>query len=284
MTAANTGYALAPNGNPGKALGRLPAKSDTRALMFSRFAIEPKVLPVKTDFWPRRAAFPIRSFGNRTYGCCTRAKQAIAAMRMERLETRRTPVITDEEVIRVYVDMSNRLYGGGDNGAYETDALSEWRKPDLTFRDTKGRPLTIDAYLRINAADHQELRSSLVTAAAHGIEFCINLPLAFQTMDPPQDWDVPEGQPLIGQWLPGSWGGHSMHGRDYDEIGIWSPGTWEQPDQRITWRAVAAYVDEAHFVIDSFDYWRTQKPGAKKLLDFAGIKKAVNAISSQKIA
>lgn len=265
-------------------LGRLPSKSDTRALMFSRFASEPKVLPPRTHFWPKRAAFPIRSFGNLRMGCCTRAKQAVAAMRMERLETRRTPEISDDEVIRVYREMSNRLYGGGDNGAYETDALSEWRKPELTFKDTKGRALTIDAFLRLNAADHTEIKSALVTAAAHGIEFCINLPLAFQRLDPPADWDIPDGQPLIGEWMPGSWGGHSMHGRDYDEIGLWFNHTWELPDQRITWRAMAAYVDEAHFVVDSYDYWRTQKPLAKKLLDLAGIRNAVNAVSSRKIA
>lgn len=267
-----------------KQLGRLPTKSDTRALMFARFAVEPKVLPKRTHFWPRRASFPIRSFGNRQMGCCTRAKQAIAAMRMERLETRRTPEISDEEVIRVYQDMSNRLYGGGDNGAYETDALSEWRRPELTFKDSKGRALTIDAFLRLNPADHTEVKAALATAKAHGIEICLNLPSAFRDIDPPADWDIPEGEPLIGDWLPGSWGGHSMHARDYDEVGIWLNHTWDIVDQRITWRAAAAYLDEAHFVIDSFDFWRTKKPEAKRLIDFAGIKKAVNHVSSQKIA
>lgn len=268
----------------GPKLGRLPAKSDPRALMFARFAVEPKVLPKATNFWPKRSAFPIRSFGNRRYGCCTRAKQAIAAMRMERLETRRTPQITDEEVIRVYTEMSDRLYGGGDNGAYETDALSEWRRPELTFKDTKGRPLTIDAFLRINAADHQELKSALATAKAHGIEICLNLPRAFETILPPLPWDIPDGQPLIGSWQAGTWGGHSMHARDYDKFGMWLNHTWDIPDQRISWKALAAYCDEAHFVIDSFNFWRAKKAAAAKLIDFAGIKKAVNKLSSQKIA
>lgn len=275
---------LRPSADDGPKLGRLPSKSDTRALMFSRFAVEPKRLPARTNFWPRRSPFPLRSFGNLDMGCCTRAKQAVAAMRMERLETRRTPAITDAEVIRVYRSMSDRLYGGGDNGAYETDALSEWRKPDLTFQDSKGRPLTIDAFLRLNAADHIELKSALVVAGPKGFPFCINLPNAFRAIQPPADWDIPAGQSLVGEWLPGSWGGHSMWAFDYDEAGLWTDHTWERPPQRITWRAAATYVDEAHSVIDSWNYWKAKKPEAKKALDFAGIRKAVNKVSSRKIA
>lgn len=276
----------------GKALGRLPRKSDPRALMFARFAEPRRVLPPYTKFWPRRTAFPLRSFGNRGHGDCTFASQATAQMRHERLEVRRTPIITDEEVIRVYYNLTLREYGVGDGtpnnpagdvGAYETDALNNWRRPDLTFRDSKLRPLTIDAYLRINAGDIEEIKNALVTAAAHGLKFCINLPAAFQAIDPPNDWDIPAGQPLLGDWQAGSWGGHSMYARDYDEIGMWFCHTWDMPDQRITWRAVAAYVDEVHLVVDSLDLWR-KKPGIKRELDLPGIRAAVNRVSAQKVA
>jgi hypothetical protein len=74
-----------------------------------------------------------------------------------------------------------------------------------------------------------------------------------------------------------------MTARDYDEVGIWLIHTWGLPDQLITWRAAAAYLEEAHLVIDSFDYWRTKKPTAIKVLDLAGIRTAVNKASSQKI-
>jgi len=275
----------------GKALGRLPTKSDTRALMFSRFAQPRKTLPPRTNFWPRRKGFPLRSFGNREHGCCTIASQGLMQMRNERLEARRTPSIADEEILRVYYAMTLREYGVGDGtptnpagdvGAYETDALNNMRRPDRTFRDTKGRPLTIDAYVRLNAGDHEEIRNGLVTAAAHGLKFCINLPRAFQDIEPPSDWDIPAGQPMVGDWLPGSWGGHSMYMRDYDEVGIYYPHTWDMPDQRITWRAVAAYVDEVHLVVDSVDSWR-QKPGIKNAIDLPGLRAAVNKVSSQRI-
>lgn len=245
---------------------------------------EPRVVPVRTKFWTRRAPFPIRSFGNTLMGNCTRAKQAIAAMRMERIEVRQTPKIDDSEPIRVYREMSDRLYGGGDNGAYETDALSEWRKPEYTFKDTKGRALTIDAYLRINPFDHLELKASMFAAGAHGLPVCLNLPLAWQFAEPPEDWDIPSDWRTKSAYLPGSWGGHSMWAFEYDEIGVWIDHTWELPPQRITWPAAAIYLDEAHLVIDSMDYWRTKKPEAAKYLDLPGIRSAVNKVSSRKIA
>jgi hypothetical protein len=268
---------------PGR-LGRLPVRSDTRALLFDDFITAPATLPKATNFWRRRSGFPLRTFGNDKYGDCTRAKQAVAHMRIERLETRRTPEITDDEVVRVYVDMSNRLYGGGDNGAFETDALSEWRNPDLTFRDTKGRPLTIDAFLRLNPFNHDQLRAALVVAGPKGFPFCINLPYAFQSILPPADWDIPSdpGFQPIGAWMPGSWGGHSMWAFDYDEVGLWYDHTWALKPQRITWRAAAIYIDEAHSVIDSIDTWRKQRSLPSKTLK--AIAGAVNDVSVIKVA
>jgi hypothetical protein len=269
-----------------KQLGRLPSKADPRALFLNRFSALDVTPPAKTNFWPRRKAFPLRSFGNLTYGDCTRAKQAIAAMRMERIEQYRTIKIDDTEIIRVYREMSDRLYGGGDNGAYETDALDCWRRKEYTFRDmgtanSPPRDLTIDAYLRINPYDHDELRRAMATAGAHGLAVCVNLPWAFSSIDPPSDWDIPTGS-LIGEWLPGSWGGHSLWARDYDEVGIWLVHTWEIPDQRITWRAAAAYLDEAHLVVDSWNWWKNTKD--PRLMDLDALRAAVNRVSSVKIA
>lgn len=275
-----------------KALGRLPRKSDPRALQYSRFAQPRRDLPLATNFWPKRTAFPLRSFGNRRHGCCTIASQGLMQMRNERLEVRRTPSIADEEILRVYYAMTLREYGvgngtpsdpSGDVGAYETDALDNMRRRDLTFRDTKGRELTIDAYVRVNAGDIEEIKNALVTAAQHGIKFCISLPNAFQNIEPPNDWAIPEGQLLLGDWQAGTWGGHSMYGRDYDEVGMWFTHSWDMPDQRITWKAVAAYVDEVHVTVDSLDAWR-KLPGIKKEFDLPGLRAAVNKVSSQKIA
>lgn len=269
---------------PDVRLGKLPAKSSMKALFLSDFAQvidKAVVLPKETNFWARRSSFPVRTFGNTKYGSCTRSKQAVAAMRMERLETRQTPEITDEEVIRVYVDMSRRLYGGGDNGAYEIDALSEWRKPDLTFRDTKGRPLTIDAFLKVNHSDINAVKEAIHLSGAHGLAVCLNLPLAWSKVHPPNPWDLPEGQPMIGEYMPGSWGGHSMFSSDYDERGLYVEHTWGMPRQLVTWRAAAAYMDESFMFIDSLNSWRKRHRLPLKVSE--AIKEAVNSVSSQKI-
>ena len=270
--------------HPTGRLGRLPRISRPKALLLGNF-IHPTGTPPKVvRYWSSRADFPLLTYGNTQYGDCTIASQAQAALRHERIEQRRTTSIPETEPVRVYTALSDRLYGGGDNGAYEVDALNNWRDPDLTFRDYKGRALTIDAYVRINVADLDELRWAISMAGAHGIKACLNLPWAFASLTPPNDWAIPAGQPLTGDWMPGSWGGHSMFWRDYDEVGPYVVHTWGFPDQRITWEAVTAYCDEAHLVVDSFDYWRTKKPEAAKGLDFQKLRREVNRVSRVKIA
>lgn len=271
---------------PDHRLGRLPAKASRKALMFTDF-VDFLNFPEKTQFWQTKKAFPLRSFGNLQYGSCTRSKQAVAIMRMERLEQRRTVEITDEEVIRVYTDMSNRLYGGGDNGAYEDDALSEWRNPELTIRDVNGRPYTIQAFMRLNPFNHRELKAAIALSGAHGIPVCLNLPAAWANVDPPADWDIPEGQAPIGNYLPGSWGGHSMWCFEYDEVGLWLDHTWMLPRQRVTWRAAAIYLDEAHVVIDDVNFWRKRQQAAGEMtggtIDMKKLIAAVNDVSRIKI-
>ena len=261
----------------GQRLGRLPLKTTRKALQFADFFRFVR-FPERIAYWTRATPLPRRTFGNDSTGNCTRAKQAYAAIRMERIEQKRTIQITDAEVVRVYTDMSNRLYGGGDNGAYEDDALNEWRNPETTIRDTKGHPLTIDAYLRINALNHQEVHAGLALSGAKGLAVCFNLPVVAQRME---HWDVPEGQPLIGPWQPGSWGGHSCWLLcDYDDAGGWLDDTWAHGPRKVSWRFMAAYMDEAHLVIDSVDAWRAQSDDPKVLAALGDVVDEVNAISS----
>jgi hypothetical protein len=293
------------DGVEGKGLGKRPAINDARTLRFSRFAQVDKI-PKRYNPWGKRAPFQPRTFGNRFHGCCVRASQALHALRLERIETRATPKITDAELLRVYYDMTARRYGGGDTGAYELDGLNEWRNPDLTFRDTQGRPLTIDAFTSVDHRNHDELRAAIALAGRFGLKLCFALPRAVLRgeFDPPQVWDVPrdgEGKrlPLVGDWEPYSGGGHSQYADRYDEVGVtmvqsWYEGlglpkeSWPTDEQLYTWDFIAAYCDEAYWVVDSLDQWRQKKTdaGFQKLkadVDLAGIVKAVNKVSRTKV-
>jgi hypothetical protein len=261
----------------GRRLGRLPCKSTRKALQFSDFFRFVNV-PTKQRYWAKKAPLALRTFGNDELGNCTRAKQAYAIQRMERLEVRRAPAITDDEVKRVYREMSDRRYGGGDNGAYEDDALADWRNPETTIRDTKGHPYTIDAYLRINASNQAELRAALNLAGAKGIAVCLNLPAAFVGED---RWHIPPATALVGSWMPGSWGGHSLWAMaDYDTADVWLDDTWAHGPRRVSWDALAAYCDEAHLVIDSVNTWRKNTHDRITKQALGHVVDAVNAVSS----
>ncbi len=267
-------------------LGRIAARSDRRTLNLEDFRKVQKaiVVPQATNFWTKRAPFKPESWGNREYGCCTIAKQANMFRRFERLEQRKTITITREAVLDCYERMSNDLYGGGDNGAYEEDALGRSRKPETAIKDNKGRPLLIDAYLRVDSWNHDAVREAIYTTKGHGIAVCLNLPQAYNNIVPPSSWDVPRdwsGKPLAltGAWRPGSWGGHSMWAIDYNKFGIVLEQTWDVPINLVTWEAAAAYMDEVHIVLDSKNAWKR----LAKNFDVADIKDQINSVSSTKV-
>lgn len=265
-------------------LGRLPRISTRKALMFSDFVKFLK-LPASQTYWQKKAPLPRRTYGNDVMGDCTRAKQAVAITRFERLEQRRLVEITDDEVTRVYLEMTARRYGGGDTGAYEVDALDDWRNPETSLSDIDRHVYTIDAYLALNPARQDELKAALALSAGKGISIDMNLPLAFEKIQPPRVWAIPTAQPLTGEWMPGSWGGHSMWANGYTKDGLIIDSTWGEDNQILSWAAVAAYVDEAHVIIDSLDAWRKKTKGSGVArLNTADIRDAVNSVSRLRIA
>jgi hypothetical protein len=251
--------------------------------MFSDFAKFVELPKSTAAYWNKKKPFPLLTFGNDQHGDCTRASQAHMILRMESIEQRRRISINEADVIAAYYDMCERKYGSrADNGAYETDALDDWRDARYTIRDDAGRPYTIDAYLRLNPSNHDEIKAALALSGAKGIKACLNLPAAWANVDPPEPWDVPANQPLLGPWMAGTWGGHSVALRGYDERGVYMVDTWGQPDRHITWEGMSAYCDEAHMVMDSMNAWRKAKVDGIKL-NVNRVVEAVNDVSSIRI-
>jgi hypothetical protein len=306
---ANPGKFVAPERViNGRRLGRGPARANRKALHFASFA--PRLaavdLPRATDFWPKRVGFTNETWGNDVEGCCTIAGQANMFRRFERLEQRRTITIETAEVHRVYRTMTAELYGDGtfpgpDVGAYATDALDVTRRADKTIRDYKGRPLLIDAYVRLNPKNPVEIKQAIWTAAGRGIAVCLDLPLAFGNIEPPRDWDLPAANFNIFsdyQYTPGGWGGHFQWATDYDGVGIWLDHTWGIERQRLTWDAAMAYLAEAFLVVDRKNDWSRQRslaigspssfvtPAHAEAVagfDIDALETAVNDVSSVKI-
>lgn len=122
---------------PNKRLGKAPAKSHPLMLSAGNYLGKSVVVPKKLDYWKKRKPIPILDYGNNEYGDCTIASQALMAIKMELQERRRLVAIPKENIVKTYFNLSDRLYGGGDNGAYELDALGNWRNKIILSEMTK---------------------------------------------------------------------------------------------------------------------------------------------------
>lgn len=260
-------------------LGKARAISHPKQLFLDKYLRKTIKAPKKYDGWKRKAKFPVYNVGNTEFGNCTKASQALLAMRMERKEQRKTIIFPRESIVQSYFDLTAFHYGGGDTGAYELDALNSWRDANATFKDAKGRPHVIESFVRINHANIEEVKQAIVLSGAQGIKVCFQMPIAW--IDKQNVWDIPDGQQLVGEWEPWSWGGHSMMAAaTYDEEWLTLPSTWNMPDGKISWRAFAKYCDEAYVCIDSMNAWKKR---AGRSIDINAIRTDVNKASRIKI-
>ncbi len=117
---------------------------------------------------------------------------------------------------------------------------------------------------------------------AKGIKVCFNLPLAWSRI-PGERWDIPEGQAAIGEYLPGSFGGHSITSIGYNLTGVVLLNSWGFKDHIITWKALATYCDESYLIVDSVNAWKKNRE-VNKLIDLTNLKAAVNKVSSVQIS
>lgn len=265
-------------------LGKVNAvKGSMKTLHLSSYAKAPLIIPEVYDYYKNKKPIPIQDWGNNDNGDCTIASQGEGAQFMERQEQRKTVVIPKENIIETYYNMVERVYGvREDSGAYELDALNNWRNPDYTFKDSKGRPFTIDAYTKVNHSNISEVKKALYLSGAKGIKVCFALPWAWaNSLD--NVWDIPEGQKLTGDWTPYSWGGHSMWViSKWNKDWLWVPSSWNMPMGKISWRAFAIYADEAYMVVDSVNQWKKRLD--KKDFNLSKLVSDVNMVSDIKIA
>ena len=260
-------------------LGKAVAKSHPKMLSASNYMNAGLVPPRVLKYWEKRKPLPILDYGNNEFGDCTIASQGLLSLKMELQERRRLIEIPKDNIVKAYFNMTARLYGGGDTGAYEIDALSNWRNPDYTFRDSKGNPVTIDAYTKVNHGIIEEVKKAIFLAPAKAVKVCFALPRLWQGT---LIWDIPDGQLPVGEYAPYSLGGHSMSAAEgYDDTWLYLNHTWKCPNGKISWKAFSIYCDESFMVIDSVNSWK--KRLNSKDFKASALISDVNDVSSLKI-
>lgn len=232
--------------------------ADDRTLKLANFMDLSIQAPITWDFDKNRKPFPSHLWGNDQYGDCEVAARANYLVRLERIQTRSTPAITDDDVVELYKSMTGCVSAGDNNdtGLTTLGNLGAWRTGwNITKAWSKNakpvsRDYQISAYGFVDPKNTSLLRLSsyLFSGALLGC----NMPLtAYDQLRNNQPWDV---DPLAGSKAePGSWGGHCMYVKHYDANNIYAI-TWGR-EVKITNKWMDKYCEEAYSVIDAFDNW-----------------------------
>lgn len=234
-------------------------QKDVRTLTLDEFIKKDAVqAPASWDFDKSRKPFTPHMWGNDSYGDCECAGVANYLVRLERVETKQTPPVTDDDVIARYKKMTGCQSPGDNNdtGLNTVDNLNSWRAGWTLVKEWKpgvesARTYNIDAYGMVNHKDPHQTR--LAAYLFHGILIGADLPITAQAQfENGQPWDVVAGAGSSSD--AGSWGGHCMYGKAYDPNHM-KLLTWEK-EVIVTNAWWDAYVSESFCVIDSLDTWK----------------------------
>ena len=212
----------------------------------------PPPVPAACDLSGAVASWPMLK--NNTLGDCTIAAVG-HAVQLWTAVANRMRVMTDEEALVGYEAFG---YVPGepatDQGAIEADVLARWTGAGFS---TGGVDDVLAGFCAVDPAQEGEVRAGV---AWLGVVYAgLELPIAAQSMDV---WDAPGA--LVGDYEPGSWGGHAVPIIGYGPGGVVCV-TWGALKQ-ITWKFWAAYASEAYGLL-SRDF--VTKSGSAATVDWA---------------
>jgi hypothetical protein len=149
---------------------------------------------------------------------------------------------TDKQILEAYMGSSgyDPEVPGTDNGDSMLSALTHWRKFGIGGRK-------IDAFVALDVTKREEFKAAINLFG--GVYLGLALPRSAQNQ---ATWSVSLAGSQ-GNAEPGSWGGHAVGAVDYDDDGrddddgLWIV-TWGGL-QKVSWRWMRAYVDEAYCVL-----------------------------------
>lgn len=243
----------------GRRLGKQGYSHNSLTLMLAKLVLPEIRVPAKYDFDKGKKPFPSRMWGNDAYGDCVIGGRANHMIRLERVEQRRTIPLSDDDAVTLYKALTGCQTAGdaNDTGLVVLDAMKQWKNQGWTLSGKSGvrssRCYTIAAYGELEPQDHEQLKMGIY--ALHGAHMGFWLPTAVQSQTANGRWDYNgESGP---EWQPGSWGGHLVYSKRYDENGVYVI-TWGQ-EVLVTWNFVDKYCDESWAVVDNLDSWRTKQ-------------------------
>ena len=257
---------------PGVALGKRDYKYDRRTISLGEILTPMEPPPATFDYDKGKKAFPLDAWGNDKYGDCVFVSQANGLVRLERAEHRRTPNVTAETVVDKYSSLTGCKSPGDvyDSGYVILDALRDWRNNGWKIgkKDVK-----ISAFGELNYNDGQELRTAIWLLS--GVHLGLSLPsnLYYNNLvHEGATWDLPNPNDDRYENRPGSWGGHAVYSKKYDEGGI-EILTW---GMRVycTNAFLARYLDEAWAVVDKID-------GKNKTIDVPALEQILQKIADR---
>lgn len=225
-------------------LGKQAYVPDPRTVKLARVMDSTFPIPSVYNFDKGRRPFPASAYGNLQWGDCVMAGRTNHLIRLERVETRRTPRITDRMVVKRYLELT----GGEDTGLVVLEALRDWRSNGWDITTSSGtRHYTIDAFGELQPDNPKQLRQAIYLL--HGIQLGFQLPASAEAQTEEGYWEV-----STEDNEPGSWGGHLVysHAYDYENVYVWSWGK----EIKVSEEFVNQYCDEAWAVVDSLDKWR----------------------------
>lgn len=253
----------------GLRLGKGEYKHDERTLMLARYVLPDIRIPAKHDFDRGRSPIPVRVWGNNDYGNCVIAGEANHILRNERVEQRRTVKLSDDHVINRYKLLTGTQSPGdsNDNGLVVLHTMRDWRGNGFTVDK---RNYSISAFGELQPEDDKQLRSAIYLL--NGIHMGVWLPRAAQAMTNNGLWDY-NGE-TGAEWAPGSWGGHLVYAKKYDEDSV-SVLTWGK-EVKVSNSFIHKYCDEAWGVVDNFNAWKT-----RQTIDVEKLKKYLRDIGAK---
>lgn len=255
-------------------LGKKEYQHDERTVRLARDAgLSVKTKPVY-DFDKRRKAFPGGMWGNDVWGDCMEVAKYNSLVRVERIETRRTLRVTENDVVMQYRAETGAVSPGGpgDDGLYMLQSIGQWRNEGLLVGATFKR-YRIAAYGEINVQDREEILAAI--QGLTGVLIGIALPLtARDQIHARQSWDVIGPESYSPRAAPGSWGGHAVYCKRHDTSGFFVK-TWGE-EQYMTNAFLTTYVDEMWAVVDDLET-------RSKYLDVAALTKYLHDIGATNV-